>query len=67
MTNTDGQECWDMPSDKYCTDAVTNVESVLGKRGLRLPSKYVNPPSCSYCQEMDVAEGIKEDGFQRHQ
>ena len=41
MTNVDGQECWDMSSEKYCTAAVTNVESVLEKRNLRLP------PNCA--------------------
>ena len=25
MTNFDGQECWDMSYDKYCTSDVTNV------------------------------------------
>ena len=29
MTNVDGKYCWAMSSDKYCTSAVTNVESVL--------------------------------------
>ena len=31
MTNADGQECWTMHSEKYCTSAVTNVKSIIGK------------------------------------
>ena len=29
MTNVDGQECWYVPYEKYCTEVVTYVESVL--------------------------------------
>ena len=29
MTDVDGQDCWDMSSDKYCMAEVTNVEQVL--------------------------------------
>ena len=42
MTNIDGQECWAMSYEKYCTSSVTNVEFVLEKRGLMLLMKYVN-------------------------
>ena len=31
ITSAGGQECWAMSYDKYCTEAVTNVESVFGK------------------------------------
>ena len=54
MTNVDGKECWDISSDKYCTSAVTNVESVLENCGLRLLPKCVTPTSCGYRPEMDV-------------
>ena len=54
MTNIDGQECWDMYSDKYCMEEVTNMESVLGNRGLRLPPKCVTPLRFVYCPEMGV-------------
>ena len=48
ITNIDVQDCWDMSSDKYCTAAVTNVESVLEKRGLRFLPKCVTPLICGY-------------------
>ena len=67
MTYVDGQECWSMYSDKYCTAAVTNVESVLEKCGLRLPPKYVTPLSCDYRPEMDVIVDIKAYLFQWYQ
>ena len=67
MTNVHGQEYWDMSSDKYCIAAVTNVESVLEKRVLRLPPKCVTSLSCVYCPDMDVTGYFKADGFQRYQ
>ena len=48
MTNFYGQECWDMSYEKFFTTAVTNVESVLEKCGLRLPPKCATPLSCGY-------------------
>ena len=48
MTNVNGQECWAVSSEKYCTAAVTNVEPVLKKRGLRWPQKCFTPLSCGY-------------------
>ena len=54
ITNANGQGFWDMSSDKYFMAAVTNVEYVLEKWGLRFPSKYVTPMSCSYLPDMDV-------------
>ena len=48
ITNVDGRECWDMSSEKYYKAVVTNVESVLAKRGLQLPLKCVDPLRCGY-------------------
>ena len=56
-----------MSSDHYCRAVVTNVESVLEKRGLRLPLKFVTPLSCGYFPEMDVTGGLKVDGVQWYQ
>ena len=44
---------------KYCTAAVTNVESVLEKRGLRLPPKYITPMSFGYYPDMYVTGELK--------
>ena len=59
ITNVYDQECWDMYSENYCTAAVTNVESVLEKRGLRLPKKCVTPLRCGYHPEIDVTGDLK--------
>ena len=50
MTNVDGQECWAMSYDKYCTAAVINVESVSDKIGIRFSPQCVTPLSCGYLQ-----------------
>ena len=67
ITNFDGQDCWDISFDNYCTAAVTNVESVLEKLGLRFPPKCVTPMSCGYCPEMDVTGDIKLNLVQWYQ
>ena len=43
MTNSDNQECSAMSSDKYCTAAVTNVESVLEKAWFKVATKVCYP------------------------
>ena len=43
MTNSDNQECSAMSSDKYCTAAVTNVESVWEKAWLEVASEVCYP------------------------
>ena len=43
MDNVHGDLCWAMSSDKYCEALVKNVEDILQKKGLRLPSKCVSP------------------------
>ena len=66
MTNTDnvdGQECWDMSSNKYCTAAVTNVESVLENCGVGLFPNCVTPLSSGYHTYMDMKGEIKADRF----
>ena len=39
MISADNKSCWAMSSDEYCQAAVKNVEDVLTKDNLRLPSK----------------------------
>ena len=64
MTNFNGQDCWAISSDKYCTAAVTNVEYVLEERGLTLPPKYVTPLRCGYSLEIDLKGELNSDGVQ---
>ena len=66
-TNVNGQECWDMSSENYCTSAVNNVESVWENRGLRLPPKCVTPMKFCYRPEMDVTGELKAYGVQWYQ
>ena len=48
MFNSEGNECWAMSSDSYCAALVKNVESVLDKKGLRLPARCITPLKCGY-------------------
>ena len=64
MTNEDNQECWAISSDPYCVALVTQIESVLGKKGLRLLSKCVTPLKNGYEPELDVTVELKVDGVQ---
>ena len=67
MNNETNKECWAMSSDKYCAAAVANVTEVLGKKGLRLPSKCATPLVHGYRPEIDVTPELKADGLQYYQ
>ena len=67
MDNCDGDECWAMSSDAYCAALVKNVESVLQKKGLRLPGKCITPLKHGYRPELDCTNELKVDGMQWYQ
>ena len=67
MDNEEGDECWAMSSEAYCTATVANVEDVLQQKGLRLPPKCVTPLSSGYSPEMDATAELKADGVQWYQ
>ena len=67
MDNIDGDSCWAMSSDKYCDALVKNVEDVLQRRGLRLPSKCITPLQSGYKPEVDCTAELKADGLQWYQ
>ena len=67
IDNKDGKQCWSLSSDKYCTAMVKNVEEVLKKKGIRLPSKCVAPIQHGYKPEMDCTAELKADGIQWYQ
>ena len=67
MFNSEGNECWAMSSDSYCAALVKNVESVLDKKGLRLPARCVTPLKCGYRPELDCTHELKKDGLQWYQ
>eukprot|EP00957_Ditylum_brightwellii_P031299 2372590-Ditylum_brightwellii.AAC.1 len=64
MTNVNGIECWAFSLDQYCAAVVSNIESILEKKGLRLPSKCVTPILCGYKPELDATGELKADGVQ---
>ena len=64
MYNDQGDECWDMSSDKYCAAMVKNVEETLANKGLRLPMKCNLPTKHGYRTEMDCTGELKYDGLQ---
>ena len=67
MKNQDNKSCWDMLLDTYCQAAVKNVEDMLSKDNLRLPSKCVRPLTNGYCPKMDVTQELKGDGIKYYQ
>ena len=69
MDNEDGDTCWSMSSDKYCSAMVANVEETLSRQGLRLPSQRQcqTPLSSGYKPELDCTCELKADGVQRYQ
>ena len=58
MDNEYGDQCWAMSSDKYCEALVTNVEEVLKKKGLKLPTKCFLPMMQSYKPELDCTDEL---------
>ena len=67
IANTDGKLCWSMSADKYCMALVKNVEAVLKRKGIRLPSKCVTPLRSGYKPELDCTGELKADGLQWYQ
>ena len=67
MINAENKSCWAMSSDEYCQAAVKNVEDVLAKDNLRLPSKCYTPIANGYRPELDVSCELKSDGVQYYQ
>ena len=67
MKNETNRECWAISSDKYCAAAVANVTDVLGKKGLRLPSKCATPLANNCRPEIDVTPELKADSLQYYQ
>ena len=63
----DGVECWTMSAEQYVTASVTNVEEVLAKKGLRLPTKCYTPLPTDYQPELETTPELKSDGIQTYQ
>ena len=63
----DGFECWTISAEKYVLASVKNVEEVLAKRGLRLPTKCYTPLASDYRPELETSPELKSDGIQVYQ
>ena len=55
MSTVTGTECWTQSSDRYIAASIRNVESVLSKRGNKLPTKCVTPFRSGYRPELDTS------------
>ena len=55
------------PSDSYCAALVNNIESVLERKGLRLPKRCITPLKDGYRPETDCTGELKKDGVQFYQ
>ena len=67
IDNENGDLHWAMSADKYCNALVSNVEEMLAKKGLRLPSKCPTPLSSGYKPELDCTAELKPEGIQTYQ
>ena len=56
-----------MSFDKYCAAMVKNVEEILAKKGLRLPTKCNLTTKHGYRPEIDCTGELKADGLQLYQ
>lgn len=60
-------ECWTMSAEKNVIVSVKNVEEVLAKRGLRLPSKCYTPLPSDYRPELETSPELERDSIQSYQ
>jgi hypothetical protein len=67
IDNKNGKPCWAISSDSYCAAFVTNTETILKAKGVRLPSKCVTPLQNGYKPELDCTGELKAAGVQRYQ
>ena len=56
-----------MSWNSYCNSLITNIEDVLAKKGLRLPSKCITPLKGGYKPELDRTCELKADEVQFYQ
>ena len=56
-----GQEVWTMSSKDYIKHAIENLEKVLEKRNMRLPTRATTPMQDAYKPELDSSAELNED------
>jgi hypothetical protein len=59
--NNPSVEMWSMSTDRYLKEAIRNVEFVLEKADLKLPTKVATPLSHKYRPELDVSSFLDAD------
>ena len=67
LETADGTKCWTMSSEKYVKAAIENVEAILAKSDLRLPSRCDTPMSTSYHPSEDVTREMNAGGLHIYQ
>ena len=67
MTMTVGTKCWTQSSDKYIAASLENMESVLAKKGNKLPTKCVTPFSSGYEPEQAITPELGIEGHRYYQ
>ena len=67
MDNVEGDSCWAMSSDQYCSALVNNIEDELQTQGLKLPARCPTPFMSNYKPELDGTAELKAAGIQRFQ
>ena len=67
LETADGTKCWAMSSEKYVKAAIENVEAILAKSDLRLPSRCDTPMSTSYHPSEDVTREMNTKGLHTYQ
>jgi hypothetical protein len=55
LPDNPNQPLWSMSAEKYIKEAVRNLEGILMKQGLALPTKVTTPLSNNYRPELDVS------------
>jgi hypothetical protein len=63
----DEVECWTRSAEKYVVALVMNIEDILAKRGLRLPTKCCTPLPSDYKPELETTAELKSEGIQAYQ
>ena len=67
LQNDVGDDCWAMDSNMYCAAVVKNIEDMLNKKGVKLPSQCKTPLRSGYQPEVDTSPELKAHGIQRYQ
>ena len=57
--NLNGKQAWTMSSKDYIKAAISNVETQLKRRNMKLPSQAITPMTSDFVPEMDTSEELE--------